>query len=57
VSEEEGIREELLAKIRRLEELADELRMRRSETSTEIAEFDQEVDQLRWRLRYLEEEA
>jgi uncharacterized coiled-coil DUF342 family protein len=57
VSEEEGIREELLAKIRRLEELADELRMRRSETSTEIAELDQEVDQLRWRLRYLEEEA
>jgi uncharacterized coiled-coil DUF342 family protein len=57
VSEEEGIREELLAKIRRLEELADELRMRRSEISTEIAELDQEVDQLRWRLRYLEEEA
>jgi uncharacterized coiled-coil DUF342 family protein len=57
VSEEEGIRDELLAKIRRLEELADELRMRRSEISTEIAELDQEVDQLRWRLRHLEEEA
>ena len=53
---EQGIRDELLARIAELDERADELRGRRSEISTEIAELDREVAQLRRRLRQLEPE-
>jgi uncharacterized coiled-coil DUF342 family protein len=56
VSEEQDLREELLAKIAELDELADELRRRRGEISTEIAALDREVAQLRRRVRQLEEE-
>ena len=43
MSEEQDLREELLAKIAELDELADELRRRRGEISTEIAALDREV--------------
>jgi uncharacterized coiled-coil DUF342 family protein len=56
VSEEQDLCEELLAKIAELDELADELRRRRGEISTEIAALDREVAQLRRRVRQLEEE-
>src|ERR687885_1849049 len=46
VSEEQDLCEELLAKIAELDELADELRRRRGEISTEIAALDREVAQL-----------
>ncbi len=46
MSEEQDLREELLAKIAELDELADELRRRRGEISTEIAALDREVAQL-----------
>jgi uncharacterized coiled-coil DUF342 family protein len=54
---EQGLRDELLAKIAELDERADELRGRRSEISTEIAELDREVARLRRHLRQVEEEA
>ena len=57
MSDEQQIRDEILARIAELDERADELRRRRSATSIEIAELDREVARLRYRLRHLEEEA
>ena len=57
MSDEQQIRDEILARITGLDERADELRRRRSAISIEIAELDREVARLRYRLRHLEEEA
>jgi hypothetical protein len=57
VSDEQQIRRELLDKVAKLEELADELRGRRSEISIAIAKLDREVEGLLRHLRQLEEEA
>jgi chromosome segregation ATPase len=57
VSDEQQIRDEILARITELDERADELRRRRTAISIEIAELDREVARLRYRLRHLEEEA
>jgi septal ring factor EnvC (AmiA/AmiB activator) len=56
VSDEQQIRDEILARIAELDERADELRRRRSATSIEIAELDREVARLRYRLRHLEQD-
>ena len=56
MSDEQQIRDEILARITELDERADELRRRRSATSIEIAELDREVARLRYRLRHLEQD-
>ena len=56
MSDEQQIRDEILARIAELDERADELRRRRSATSIEIAELDREVARLRYRLRHLEQD-
>ena len=56
MSDEQQIRDEILARIAELDERADELRRRRSAISIEIAELDREVARLRYRLRHLEQD-